>query len=636
MRRQAAPSILALRCRYAGAAALAAAIFAIDTFTMLSSAVAVLYVLVLILIGDTASERAIRATAIGCVVLAFFSFFYGHGEYFSLDTMLRLLFSLAAIGATAFIVLKRYADQQTVASQAELLDVTSDAIFLTDTADRVIYWNHGAEILYGWSFAEAYGQESHALLASHYPQSRGAVRAALAREGSWEGEITQITRDGRTIHVFSRLRRRSEPGRYQGTTLETNTDITQRKADIEALSQSEQRFRTIFETLAVAIWEHDLRPVKAELDALRAQGVDDLALHFAQHPDILRRIRASVRVTDVNSTGLRLMGVTSKEEFFTHLDGFLTDPDEDFVSFLLALDSGAPHYQSEAGIRTHQGEPLRVLVAFNFPPPELLDRVQASVLNITERIRVQEALQRTRSQLDHALRAATIGEVSASIAHEINQPLAAISAYAAAAGRWMDRDPPNLAEVRASLDAAGEAARHASQVVRRVRSFMTKLEPERTRLDVDALVEEAMRLVQHEIAANGVALTPALEADGLAVEGDRIMLQQVLINLITNAIQAMHAQPAGERRIAVRTWRIGGKVGIEVRDSGPGFAAEAAQKAFEPFFTTKAGGMGLGLAMCRTIVNAHDGEIRIDPPDGAWGGQISITLPGAGRTLLQG
>ncbi|MBS7545317.1 PAS domain-containing sensor histidine kinase [Ancylobacter oerskovii] len=621
-----------MKCRYAGAAALAAAIFAIDSFTMLSSAVAVLYVLVLILIGDTASERTIRATAAGCIALALFSFFYGHDDAVALDAVLRLVFSVAAVLATAFIVLKRLADQQTVASQAELLDVTSDAIFLTDVAGRVIYWNHGAEALYGWSFDEAYGQDPHALLATRSAPSRSAIRGALAREGSWEGEVTQTTRDGRTIHVFSRLRRRTEPGRYEGTTLETNTDITQRKAAIEALSQSEQRFRTIFETLAVAIWEHDLRPVKAELDALRAEGVEDLAQHLGQRPELLRRIRASVRITDVNSTGLRLMGVSSKEEFFTHLDGFLTDPDEDFIAFLLALDAGAPHFQSEAGIRTRQGELLRVLVAFNFPPPELLDRVQASVLNITERIRVQEALQRTRGQLDHALRAATIGEVSASIAHEINQPLAAISAHAAAAGRWMDRDPPNLAEVRASLDAAGAAAHHASQVVRRVRSFMTKVEPERTRLDVDALVEEAMRLVQGEIVSHGVALAPVLEADGVAVEGDRIMLQQVLINLITNAVQAMHATPAGERRIALRTWRAGGRVGIEVRDSGPGFGAEAAQKAFEPFFTTKAGGMGLGLAMCRTIVNAHDGEIRIDiPGDDAPGGRISITLPVAGR-----
>ena len=627
---------MALRYRYAGAAALAAAVFAIDSFTMLSSAVAVLYVLVLIIIGDTASDRAIRAVTVACLGLSVFSLLYVHGPNASVDTWLRLLFSIAAILATAFIVLKRHADQQTVAAQADLLDVTSDAIFLTDANGRVIYWNHGAEALYGWSFDQAYGRDPHELLATRHPQSRRAIGTALAEGGSWEGELSQTTRDGQTLHVFSRLRRRAEPGRYHGTTLETNTDITQRKADMEALQQSEQRFRTIFETLAVAIWEHDLRPVKAALDALRAQGVDDLALHLARHPDVMRRIRAGIRVTDVNSTGLRLMGVSSKQEFFTHLDEFLADPDEDFTGFLLALESGAPHFQSEATIRTRQGELLRVLVAFNFPPPELLDRVQASVLNITERIRVQETLQRTRSQLDHALRAASIGEVSASIAHEINQPLAAITAHAAAAARWMDRDPPDLAEVRASLDAAAEGARRASQVVRRVRSFMTKVEPERARIDVDALVEEAIQLLQNEIAANGVALAPALDAAGIAVEGDRIMLQQVLINLITNAIQAMQAVPASERRLVVRTVRHGGRVAVEVRDTGPGFAAEAAQKAFEPFFTTKANGMGLGLAMCRTIVNAHDGEIRIDPPDATWGGQVSIALPAAQHSRLAG
>lgn len=501
------------------AALLAAAIFGIDTFTALGSAVAVLYVLVLIIIGEGGSRRAILAATAICASLTLFSFSYMHGLHGQLDATLRLLFSLAALTATAFLLLCRTIDRRILESQAE------------------------------------------------------------------------------------------------------------------ALRRSEQRYRTIFETLAVAIWEHDLRPMKAELDALRARGVTDLPAYLAENPDFVRRMRNSVKIIDVNTTALRMMGVGSKEEFFTSLHEFLEDDVSKFAGFLVALDANAPSWETESTLRTRSGDLLRVIAAFNFPPDGALDRVQASVLNITERVRVQETLQRTRDQLDHALRAAMVGEVSASIAHEINQPLAAISLHADAAARWIDRDPPDLDEVRASIREAAVAARRASEVVRRVRSFMTKVEPDRVPLDLEPLVEEAIRLAQPELAVHAVTLHTAFAAPGTLVRGDRILLQQVLINLMVNAAQAMagpamggSTRPARDIRLVTRRTLRG--VVIEVLDTGPGFTPEAAAKAFDPFFSTKANGMGLGLAMCRTIIGAHEGEITIAPvAETGGGGRVIISLP---------
>lgn len=498
------------KCRYAGAVALAAAIFAVDSFTMLASAVAVLYVLVLILISDLVSRRALWALTAVLTALTLFSYFYGHGLELKLDVSLRLAFSLCAILATAFILIKRQA------------------------------------------------------------------------------------------------------------------------AD-EALRRSEQRYRTIFETLAVAIWEHDLRPVKAALDGLTGQGVDDLPLYFADHPEFLARMRGLVRVNDVNGTALRLMGVPSKEEFFQSLDEFLHESDQHFDKFLIALASNQSRYEAESTIRTKQGNLLRVLVAFNFAPDGDLSRVQANVLDITERVKAQEALQHTRNQLDHALRAATIGEVSASIAHEINQPLAAIATHAAAGKRWINRNPPELDEVRVSLDHVEAAAHRASEVVRRVRTLMTRVEPEKAPLAIDPLIEETLVLLRHDIGQHGGSLSVMLEADGAAVEADRVLLQQVLINLISNALQAMRTVPSGPRRLAVSSAWDDSRVLIEVADSGPGFSEQAAQKAFEPFFTTKPTGMGLGLAMCRTIVTAHGGEITIGSPTAGTGGLVRVSLPAGGR-----
>lgn len=627
MHRQAPLGAAALNSRFAGAIILAAAIFVVDTFTTLMSAVAVLYVLVLILLGDVAPKRAIWASVVVCMALTLFSFFYVHGVHGHVDATLRLVFSLAALIATAFIVLRRHADQETLAAQADLLDVTRDAIFLTDSRGRIVYWNHGAEQLYGWTCEEAYGEDAHALLSTYFPVSRGAIRQALAETGSWQGELIHRTRDGRAVQVLSRWRWRESGRRHAGTILETDTDITDQKAAAEALEQSERRFRTIFQTLAVAIWEHDLRPLRAWLNALRAEGITDLGQHLGQNPGIVREMRATVPVTDVNDTALRLMGIATKEDFFGQLNDYLVDSDDDFIAFLLALDSGQPSFVNESTVRTRQGTLLRVIAAFNFPPPDLFDRVQVCILDVTERIRDQEALQRTRDQLEHALRAATVGEVSASIAHEINQPLAAITTQAAAARRWLDRTPPDLDEVRACLDEAASAARRASQVVRRIRSFMTQVEPERVPLDINAIIDEALRLIQNDLASNGVSLLPSPSLPGAVIEGDRIMLQQLLINLMTNALQAMQTLPEGVRRLTVHPRHVDGGIAIDVFDSGPGFSEQAAQKAFEPFFTTKSNGMGLGLAMCRTIVSAHEGRITIEPPGAGWGGRITAWVP---------
>ncbi|CAH1658763.1 Histidine kinase [Hyphomicrobiales bacterium] len=627
MRRDAAPNSLTLTWRYAGAALFAASVFAIDSFTALGSAVAVLYVLVLLVVGEKSTPQGLYAVAGACIALTLFSYVYGHGLTGEIDVLLRLVFSIAAILATTFILLERLDDRKTVAAQAELLEVTSDAIFLTDASGLITYWNSGAERLYGWPSEEVLGRDPHQLLRSQLPLPRAAINDSLRDHGSWEGEIAQSTRNGRTVYVFSRWRQRSTTNPKLNTILESNTDVTDRKAAIEALAKSEERFRTIFETLAVAIWEHDLRPVKDALDALRASGITDMPSYLASHPDFVRSLRRTVRVTDVNTTGLKLMGIATKQEFFTHLDDFLADADDSFAAFLVALDAGVSSYENEAIIRTRRGEILRVIVAFNFPPRDMLDRVQACILNITERVKAQEALQQARNQLDHALRAATVGEVSASIAHEINQPLAAITTHAAAARRWMDRDPPNLGEVRASLQEASAAAMRASEVVRRIRLFMTRVEPDRMSLPVNALVEEAIHLIQNELGANSVKLTTALEAEGAAILGDRVLLQQVVINLMNNAIQAMQILAPDKRALSVRTVLSGESVLIAVADSGPGFSEEAAQKAFEPFYTTKAGGMGLGLAMCRTILAAHDGDIRVATSPGHMGGDVTIRLP---------
>lgn len=259
----------------------------------------------------------------------------------------------------------------------------------------------------------------------------------------------------------------------------------------------------------------------------------------------------------------------------------------------------------------------------------------ASVLetnnDITAQRGIEDKLHRTRTELAHVSRVATMGELTASIAHEVNQPLAAVVANGDAGLRWLGRPTPDLGETKKSIEAVVRNAQRASDVVRRMRALSRKSEPVRAPVDLSALARETMPLVDRELRSQGIGLSVDLP-DGLpAVEGDRVQLQQVLLNLLVNAIQAMAAVPADQRSLSVRAERaVGGEEGdvvaLTVDDTGGGIAEGDLSRLFDAFFTTKGDGMGMGLSISRSIVEAHGGRIAaVNRPGG--GASFRISLP---------
>jgi two-component system, LuxR family, sensor kinase FixL len=230
--------------------------------------------------------------------------------------------------------------------------------------------------------------------------------------------------------------------------------------------------------------------------------------------------------------------------------------------------------------------------------------------DITERKRAGEALQQAQTELAHVTRVTTLGEFTASIAHEVNQPLAGIFTNAEASLRWLDREPPQIKEARGAMERVIRDAERASGVVRRIRDLTKKATPEMTRLDINDVVNDAMLLVQREVANHRVALQLDL-ASGLPwVRGDRVQLQQVIINLVINGMEAMAGVPEAQRRLQVRTRAHDEEcVLVAVQDAGVGIDPENANRLFSAFYTTKSGGMGMGLSICRSIVDAHGGRI---------------------------
>jgi C4-dicarboxylate-specific signal transduction histidine kinase len=248
---------------------------------------------------------------------------------------------------------------------------------------------------------------------------------------------------------------------------------------------------------------------------------------------------------------------------------------------------------------------------------------------IAEQKRAEEALQAARADLARVARITTVGELTTSIAHEVNQPLAAVVANADACVAWLRPDHPNLEEARSAAERAVEGANRASGVIKRIRSLIHKAPQERVPVQLNQIIRETMELVAGQAARNRASLTADLAPELPEVVGDRIQLQQVILNLMINGIEAMAAVNGRARQLQVRS-RVdpSGQVKVSIEDSGAGISEESMKRLFEPFFTTREHGVGLGLAISRTIIESHGGRLWVESNAGQ-GTVVQFTLKAA-------
>jgi signal transduction histidine kinase len=390
------------------------------------------------------------------------------------------------------------------------------------------------------------------------------------------------------------------------------------------LAKSERRYRRMFDASRIGVVEEDWTEIRTALKSLNLSKTN-LGDYLAGNPDFVRHARTLSKFTDVNPALQKMVGASSPSDFINNGGKLLGESDRTFLVGLVAFATGEPFHEGETELLGLDGRRVPVLFTVTFPADD--DRnVLAFVVDITERRQAQAALLAAQTELAHAARVATLGELTASIAHEVNQPLAAIVTSAEAALRWLRRDVPNLEEVATAITRVVAEGRRASEIVTRIRAFLKKKPAQQDLLQIAEVIDEAALLVDHELSKDDIALAIETEPQLPPIRGDRIQIQQVLVNLIVNAGQAM-AKQSGSRIVTVRAGRgAAGSLAVTVTDTGPGIVPQDLERLFEPFFSTKHGGMGMGLAICRTTVEGLGGQLSADSTPGS-GATFRLTLP---------
>jgi PAS domain S-box-containing protein len=432
-------------------------------------------------------------------------------------------------------------------------------------------------------------------------------RDAFVTGEPWHTEERVRRADGQyRWFAIDRVAARDENGKiikWYGTAY----DIEDRKGAEEALRESEYKLRQIIETVPSHLWSAD-----ANFEPTRLN--QSLLDYFGMGPE------------DFKHGGWQA---------FLHPD----DLPETAKAISHAVQTGTSFQvvhrlrRADGEFRWHdaRGEPMR-------------DR-QGNIIqwyglsfDIDEAKKAEERLRRSQAhlaeaqlELAHANRVATVGQLTASITHEVNQPITAAITYALAARRFLSAEPPDFREVDDALSLIVKEGNRAGEVVGRIRALIKKAAPRKDAVAINDAILEVIALTRTEAANNSISVRTQL-AEGLPrLQGDRVQLQQVLLNLIINAIEAMRDVGEAERELLISTRHEPDGVSVEVRDSGPGFAPAALERVFEVFYTTKPDGLGLGLSICRSIIEAHNGRFWASPnvPRGAVFGFTAPAHPAA-------
>jgi len=491
-------------------------------------------------------------------------------------------------------------------AEAQRLSHTGSAVY---NETEIPYWSDEAARLFGFDplqgipSREAVWQRIHP---DDLDRVNENIEHGVREKRSFANEFRIILPDGMVKHIEATNKPVFSASGELLEIVATGLDVTERKRAEQTLRESEAKFRDYAETASDWFWEigPDQKFTLLTENAFGAPAADLLGTAWWDHALDLE--------TEPEKWRLVWATLDSRKPFrdfvYCSVDGR--------GSPMYVKVSGKPVFDANGEFRGYRGTGTDVTA---------LRTVEAEARESERRYR------EVQLELAHANRVATTGQLTASITHEVNQPITAAVTYALAARRFLSAEPPNLREVDDALSLIVREGNRAGEVVGRIRALIKKAPARKDAVEINDAILEVIALTRAEAANNSVSVRTQL-AEGLPrVQGDRVQLQQVLLNLIINAIEAMRDVGEDERELLIGTRNEPDGVSVEVRDSGPGFAPAALERVFEAFYTTKPSGLGLGLSICRSIIEAHNGRLWASPnvPRGAIFGFIAPAYPAA-------
>jgi PAS domain S-box-containing protein len=580
-----------------GIIALAGGIFAFDVLTPIEVSGSVFYVFAVLVASLVYSRTGIVLVGLACLALTLLSHVLSPGDPWSYWPLLDRVIGVIGLVMSTLLVVRNRSAAETLAEQANFLQLTHDSIFARDSKNVITYWNPGAEALYGWTSEAALGKTLDELVPTTFPAPFKEIMETLLATGRWEGSLFRARRDGSPVTVAARWSiQQDNQGRLSGI-LETNDDITERQRAEDALQRSEaylaeaQRLsRTgsigwrdphdeqFWSRETYRIYEYEWNTIKPTLATMIART----------HPDDRRLVQQRIEKACQDGTGFEL-------EHRLLMPGGMTR----FVQLVTRAT------------KERTGDV----------------RFVGAVMDITAARRASDDLQRVQSDLARVTRATTMGQLAASIAHEINQPLTGVVTNGYTVLHWLKEGTLNLDKARVTAERVVRDGERASGVIQRVQGLLTKTPPQTRDVDINELIDEVLDLLQTELRLREVVIQTELAPALPSFLGDSVQLQQVLLNLVMNGTDAMSDVTGRSKTLVIGSRAEPGGDGLVfVRDHGVGLDQDTADKIFNPFFTTKAKGMGMGLTICRSIIEAHGGRLWAAPAE-PHGALFQFTLP---------
>ena len=486
----------------------------------------------------------------------------------------------------------------------QLLESMPDGILLTDTTGKIVFVNSHTNKLFGYDKGELKSQDVEILVPTRFREYHVELRNAYIRQPEvrpmGQDQLAGLRKDGREVSVEICL----SPMQSEAGTLicAAVRDVTRRAQVEDALRTSEEQVRLLLDSTVEAIYGLDLQ---GNCTFCNRACVETLGYQHAEQL-LGQNMHNLIHHTRTDGTYYPMKECRIYESFRlgkgTHVD------DEIFwkangMSFPVEYRSIPVH---------REGKLVGSVVTF---------------LDISEQKRVAEAMRVQQSELTHAARLSTLGEMAAGLAHELNQPLTAMSAFAEGALARLGRGNLENEDISSVFSRITEDAQRAGEIIRRLRNFVQKREAQRQTIDINSAIRDVHKFIEWDAKQKDIALQFVFERDLPPVEADLVEIQQVLINLFRNAYDALESKKSHERRVQVKTYQPRADlVEVVIDDSGPGISESLATQVFEPFYTSKPDGLGIGLGICQNIIEAYSGKIWIDQSS-MGGASVHFCLP---------